>query len=656
MPRDLPLGNGGFLVNFDQNYTLRDIYFPHVGQENQTEGDPNRFGVWVDGQFSWPESDRWRRELRYEDETLVTTVTCKNDDLGLELLCADCVDFHRNLYVKRIEVRDQTGRERRVRLFQHLDLHLGGNAIGDTVLYEPDHRSLVAYKACRYLWLGGRAGDADGLTRWATGTKEVGGREGTWRDAEDGELGGNPIAQGSVDCVGGVDLVVPAGGSAVAYFWIGAGTCFDEVRVQHESVVRHGPQSFIDRTRAYWHLWVNKESPTFGDLPPEVAQLYKHSLLILRTQIDDGGAIVAANDADILRFGRDTYSYTWPRDGALVAHALVLAGYGQVTRKFFDFCAAALRPEGYLLHKYNPDGSPGSSWHPWLAPDGTKQLPIQEDETALVLWALWAHFQRFRDVEFIKPLYRKLVIRAADFLCRFREPHTGLPAPSYDLWEERHGIMAYTTAAVVAGIGAAANFSDAFGETTVAAAYRKEADAMSAAARRYLYDSERGCFSRMIQVRADGSIVRDKTLDASIAGIFEFGLLPPDDPLIQSTMEAIERRLWCKTTVGGIARYEDDYYHQVSRDVERVPGNPWFICTLWLANWHIAKARMIADLGRARELLGWVVAHARQSGVLAEQIHPYSGEPLSVSPLTWSHAAFVELVNLYVARRKTILR
>ena len=650
MPRDLTLGNGSLLVNFDRNYTLRDIYFPHVGQENHTAGDPNKFGVWVDGRFSWLDSDDWRRDLRYDDNTLVTRATCFSDRLGLELVCVDCVDFNRNVYFKRVGVRDHSGRKRYLRLFQHIDLHLWGNAIGDTALFDPDHRALVGYKSHRYVWLGARAGEADGLTHWATGDKEIAGKQGTWRDAEDGELSGNPIAQGSVDCVGGVDLVVQASGSAIAYFWVGTGTSYDEVREHHEMVVRRGPQSFIDRTHAYWHLWVNKEKSDFGDLPPEVVQLYKQSLLILRTQIDNGGAIVAANDADIQRFGRDTYSYMWPRDGALAAHALVLAGHEQVTRNFFDFCAHALRPEGYLLHKYNPDGSLGSSWHSWLAPDGSKQLPIQEDETALVLWALWTHFQHFRDVEFIKPLYRKLVIRAADFLCRFREPLTGLPAPSYDLWEERHGIMAYTTAAVVAGIGAAANFAEAFGELGVAAAYRQEANAIRVAARQHLYDTDRGCFSRMICVQSDGSIERDDTVDASIAGVLEFGLLAPDDPLISTTMEAIERQLWCKTTIGGIARYEDDHYQQVSHDLDRVPGNPWFICTLWLANWHVARAQKIEDLARARELLEWVVAHALPSGILAEQIHPYTGEPLSVSPLTWSHAAFIEVVRQYSAR------
>ncbi len=43
MPRDLPLANGRMLVNFDANYDLRDIYWPHVGERNQTQGHVNRF-------------------------------------------------------------------------------------------------------------------------------------------------------------------------------------------------------------------------------------------------------------------------------------------------------------------------------------------------------------------------------------------------------------------------------------------------------------------------------------------------------------------------------------------------------------------------------------------------------------------------------------
>jgi hypothetical protein len=51
MPRDIPASDGLLLVSFDQSYQLRDLYWPHMGQENHTAGHPSRFGVWVDGQF-----------------------------------------------------------------------------------------------------------------------------------------------------------------------------------------------------------------------------------------------------------------------------------------------------------------------------------------------------------------------------------------------------------------------------------------------------------------------------------------------------------------------------------------------------------------------------------------------------------------------------
>ena len=656
MPRDLPVGNGRFLVNFDARYTLRDIYFPHVGQENHTGGERNRFGCWADGAFSWLDSDDWQRELCYDDETLVTRVVCRNERLHLVLRCTDCIDIGRDLYFKRVDVEDTSGRYRRIRLFQHLDPNMWDNANGDTVFFDPDFHALVAYKRTRYLWLAGQVGAKAGLTHWAVGRKAVAGLEGSWRDAEDGVLSGNPIAQGSVDCVGGLDLHVPGGGAATAHFWIAAGWRYDEVRVLHELVLRHGADSYLERTRAYWRLWVNKDDhDRLADLPPAIAHLYKQSLLILRSQIDRDGAIVAATDADILQFGRDTYAYMWPRDGALVAHALIGAGHADAPRRFFEFCAAVITAEGFLLHKYNPDESVGSSWHAWQAGDGAKQLPIQEDETALVLWALWAYFRRFRDVEFVAKLYRGLIVRAADFLSRYVEPQTELPAPSYDLWEERHGTTTFTTAAVVAGLEAGAAFAEAFGELETASGYRRVADRMRQAARSYLYDHERGAFSRLIRVAADGAIERDTTLDSSLTGAFQFGLIPVDDPMMASTMAALEKRLWCQTEVGGMARYEDDYYHQVSNDVAHVPGNPWFICTLWLADWHTARAKTPADLDRALELLQWVAAHALPSGTLAEQVHPFTGEPMSVSPLTWSHATFVGSVNAYLDRQAALL-
>ncbi len=438
------------------------------------------------------------------------------------------------------------------------------------------------------------------------------------------------------------------------------GEDFGEVTRLNRAVRRKGPPTFLERTRHYWVLWATKEKEDFTDLPHPVCDLYRRSLLILRTQIDNDGAIIAANDFDIARFARDTYSYMWPRDGALVAAALIDAGYSEVTRRFFNFCHRVITEEGYLLHKYNPDGSLASSWHGWYQ-DGRKELPVQEDETALVLWALWRHFQRFRDIEFIKPHYRGLIVRAANWLVAYRDKDSGLPLPSWDLWEERRGVLAWTVGATWGGLQAAANLTEDFGERDLATAYRRAADEIRAGAEAHLWAPDLGHFVRMINKGEDGGWDVDPTLDAALFGLWYFGMFAPDDPRIVATMQAVRDRLWVKTDVGGVARYENDYYHQVSQDIENVPGNPWFICTLWLAQWHIATAQTEDDLKPALEILSWAADHALPSGVMAEQVHPYTNAPLSVSPLTWSHATLVMTVREYVARQaalnpSTILR
>ncbi|MDI6810710.1 MAG: glycoside hydrolase family 15 protein [archaeon] len=54
------------------------------------------------------------------------------------------------------------------------------------------------------------------------------------------------------------------------------------------------------------------------------------------------------------------------------------------------------------------------------------------------------------------------------------------------------------------------------------------------------------------------------------------------------------------------------------------------------------------------DILNWVAAHALSTGILSEQIHPYTGEPLSVSPLSWSHAEFIDTMTDYVEKLKAL--
>jgi GH15 family glucan-1,4-alpha-glucosidase len=653
MPRDIPLGNGKLLITFDRYYQIRDIYFPHVGKENQTVGHPSRFGVWVDGKLSWLGPD-WQISLKYQEGTMVSQVEASHPGLQVRLVCTDAVDFYEPVYVRKIIVRNLADRERDIRLFLHQDFHLYESDVGDTAAYEPKHRTVTHYKMRRYFLTNYMANGTIGVQNFATGRKEVPGAEGTWRDAEDGRLEAGPITQGSVDSTLGIFLKVPAQGSQEAWYWIVAGEDWFNVNNLNKRVEERLPEYYLQRTDKYWRYWLNQDCINFGDLSRKVMDLYYRSLLVIRTQVDDSGAIIAANDSDIATAARDTYSYLWPRDGALVAHALDVAGYPQLTRRFFRLSSQLLTPEGYFLHKYNPDGSLASSWLPWVK-GGEPQLPIQEDETALVIWALWHHFERYRDVEFITPLYAPLVKRAANWMAAYRDPVTGLPRASYDLWEERHGVMAFTCAAVYAGLMAASNFTEGFGQVGLTGTYRRAAAEVKAGMDRYLYRQELNRFARMVTFKKNGTLDNvDPTIDASLYAVGYFGIYDPADERVTRTMQTIRDRLWCKTSVGGIARYENDYYHQVSQDLANVPGNPWFVCTLWVAQWLIKKATTVDQLKEAVPLLEWVADRALASGVLAEQVHPYTNEPLSVSPLTWSHATYVQTVLDYLEKRGSL--
>ena len=58
----------------------------------------------MDGTRGW--GPEWEKDLRYQNESLVTEVLLKNEALGLELRCSDVVDFELNIYIKKIEIRN----------------------------------------------------------------------------------------------------------------------------------------------------------------------------------------------------------------------------------------------------------------------------------------------------------------------------------------------------------------------------------------------------------------------------------------------------------------------------------------------------------------------------------------------------------------------
>ncbi len=271
----------------------------------------------------------------------------------------------------------------------------------------------------------------------------------------------------------------------------------------------------------------------------------------------------------------------------------------------------------------------------------------------MIIWALWIHYESSKSIEFIRPLYDKLVKKSADFMVTHRDPETNLPIPGYDLWEERFGVHTFTVASVIAGLRAAANFARLFQDDSLAGEYNKVAEQMKAGLIKHLYHPGLKRYARSGYRKGKGYEL-DEVIDVSLLGLNFLETLPPGDPRMAETVKAIQQQLWLKTPVEGCARYQNDVYHRPDDSPTDIPGNPWFISTLWLGEYFISRAKSLQGLRKAIPYLEWCGKNALPSGVLAEQVHPLNSSPLSVSPLTWSHSSYVWAVLQYTEKYNSL--
>jgi len=650
MTRALILGNGNILVCMDTYGRVRDFYYPYVGQENHVSGNIHRTGIFVDGEFSWTDSKDWKLDMQYKKETLVSNIKAVNEKLMLELNISEAVHYEKNIFIRNVEIKNKGDKKREIKIFFSQHFHISEANVGDTVYYNPEINSIINYKGKRYFLISGIS-DEKGIYEYATGEADVNGKLGTYIDAEDGKLSENPIEHGSVDSTISFKTIIDAKKSKKVDYWIAVGKNTEEVRNLNSFIMNETPEKIIKKTENYWRRWVNKQHFYFCGLDDKIVDLFKRSHLIVKTQTDKHGAIIAANDSDTLYFKKDSYSYMWPRDGALIARSFDKIGHRHTTKRFFSFCSRIATEEGYLHHKYRPDGSRGSSWHPWVKGKEI-QLPIQEDETALLLDALWKWYLQYKDKNFAKEMYDSFIRKAGNFLIEFRDKKTKLPNESYDLWEEKLGVHTFTCCTVYAGLEASKNFSKILGKKTDFKKYEKAAKEVKNAILKYLYDKQAKTFIKGIYYDENKKMIKDKTIDASTGyGIFEYKVLNVNDYRVTNTIDLIKEKLFCKTPIGGLARYENDQYH---KNHNGITGNPWFISTLWLAEYYIAKAKAKSGLKKAEEILEWTANIALPTGILSEQIDPYTGKPLSVAPLTWSHAGFIIAVVKYLDKLESL--
>lgn len=634
------------LICLDDYAQVRDIYFPHVGLENHVGPyKAHKVGVWVDGKFAWLDNDSWNISVDCEKGTLACNTRAYNDNLQIELHLNDVVYNEKNIFIRKVDVTNKSDLKRVVKLYFYHQFGIYGSEHGDTAYYDPKEKVLIHYKGRRNFLLNAVQNDKK-FDDFTIGVFGIEGKEGSFRDAEDGSLSGGTIEHGKVDSVMGFTLNLKEQQTESVYYWMTVAKHMRQAYKLNDYVIKKTPSYLIRSTKNYWNAWVNKQNFSFYGLDPGVEELFKKSLVYIRSHVSANGSVLASGDSDMLHHGRDTYSYMWPRDGAYVSIALSKAGDLNGARRFFEFCRDVITEEGYFLHKYRPDKSLGSSWHPWYK-DGKAELPIQEDETAMVIYALWEYYRSSKDLEFIEDLYNTMIKSAAEFMCEFRFNESLLPRPTYDLWEEKHGVHTYTCASVVGALTSAAYFAETLGKVQSAEKYKKCAEQIKNATLKHLYDTKENVFFKSLNMK-DRQMVYDKTLDiSSIFGIYKFGLMEYHDERLKQSVHKYEEILGNKAGIKGYPRYEADWYYRVSNSA---PPNPWFVTTLWIAQYYIGAARSDKDLDPVKEWINWTLKHAGASGILSEQLNPYDGVHVSATPLTWSHAEFVTTVILYLEK------
>jgi GH15 family glucan-1,4-alpha-glucosidase len=649
MARAHTIGNGNLLVGIDERGEVRDLYFPLIGHSNHISGASGNFvhrvGVFSDGRLSWLSDHGWRFSFPQNAVNENRTVAV-NDGIGVALEFHDAVHNETNVFLRRVNVRNLFDRERALKLFFSQQFRISESRRGDTAFFDPRVGAIIHYKG-HVVFLINAFLENERFTEYNIGLFGIEGKEGTFKDAEDGRLEKNPIEHGSVDSVLGLSFSVAGKESRVARYFVAASTNIPEVHALGDYVIKETVDRLIESADDFWRAWISKDARDLSALPPVLRTLYERSLLIMRAHADNRGGIIASSDTDILHHGRDTYGYVWPRDAAMIAHAFDRAGYSDVARRYFSFIAKCVDPGGYLMHKYRSDGVLGSSWHPWLH-QGEPRLPIQEDETATTIFMLWHHYERARDLEFIESLYNSFIEPSAQFMCEYVEPLTGLPRASYDLWEENYSTSTYTAASVCGALLASSRFAMLLGKDGDARTYQAIAERMRGAILTHLYDPSLSMFVKNVTHEDDGQLIFDHRLDvSSFHGPIFFGVVDVDDDKVKAAAATVAKSLSVAGDSRGFIRYEGDAYYRM-HDADS--PNPWVITTLWVAQYHILKARRLPDLKQPLEFLLWASSRASLSCMIPEQLHPHTRAHLSTAPLVWSHAEYVLAVDAYLQK------
>ncbi len=380
----------------------------------------------------------------------------------------------------------------------------------------------------------------------------------------------------------------------------------------------------IDRTVAFWRDWAAR-----ADYGGPHRDAVVRSALVLKALTDaPTGAILAAPTTSLpeqLGGVRNwDYRFTWIRDAALHLSALSGLGYTAEAEAFMGWVARTTAGSTDDLQVlYGPDGSRRA---PEITLDGLEgyrgSAPVrigngatgqfQLDLYGQLLDTAWQYVRHGGELsDELAHLLADTVGVVAD---RWREPDAGL-------WEQRGDTAHFVSSKLYAWVAAdRAGRLARDGHLDLAPRPCRElARRIRARLERDGTDPDGGWF-----LRAFGG----RELDASSLLLPLEGFLPPDDPRVEATVDAVAEHL---TSDGIVHRY---------RHRDGLPGGDeggFPLCTCWLIS-------CLADRGetdRARRLFEDLLDRSNDLGLLSEEIRPGDGALMGNFPQAISHAGVI---------------
>ncbi|MFE8949230.1 glycoside hydrolase family 15 protein [Streptomyces sp. NPDC007856] len=361
--------------------------------------------------------------------------------------------------------------------------------------------------------------------------------------------------------------------------------------------------------------------------------LVVRSLITLKalTYIPTGGIVAAATTSLPEKPGgvrNWDYRYCWLRDSTLTLGALLNAGYHDEASAWRDWLLRAVAGDPADLQiMYGVAGERRLpemelSWLPGFA----ESAPVRIGNGAVEQLQLDVYGEVMDSLALarnagLSPRPHMWAMQRA--LMQFLE--SAWRQPDEGLWEVRGGRQQFVHSKVMVWVAAdravktLEQYKDLKGDLE---GWRRFRDEVHQEVCEKGYDHERNTFTQYY-----GS----HELDASLLLIPRVGFLPPDDPRVVGTVDAIRHTLGHG---GFLRRYDTE-----DSVIDGLPGGEgaFLACSFWLAD----ALHLTGRKDEARELFGRLVGLVNDVGLLAEEYDPVDGRHLGNFPQAFSHIALV---------------